>query len=269
MAGPNPIGGSRESTGVGAILWHGTTAAAAAIVLGFFVVASAPGQDQGLALLHKMQQALGGADAIGAIRDLDWTVEADTFNHQGKLLGSVTKRTRWIRPNYLRLDQVGPGDTYVLYFDGTSGWEILPDKPGVRDLVGSELEFAKGYLSGFLINTWLADRTGQFAITSPAPNTIRLTAKGETNDIVLDPISFLPVKSLSVSLADRSHPLDREDDTLEWTEVQGINFPSQFRNAHRSDGSGEGKTTRVALNTGLDPRVLAAKPADLKPVLTP
>jgi hypothetical protein len=97
---------------------------AVAIVLLAGFLASA--QDSGLVLLHKMQRALGGSDKIAAIHDLDWTVRAKTFDHNGRPIGSVTKRTRWIRPNYLRLDQVGPGDTYVLYFEGTRGWESCP-----------------------------------------------------------------------------------------------------------------------------------------------
>lgn len=83
---------------------------------------SAWGQD-GIALLHKMQAALGGARKIAAIRDRDEIQTATTWSPSGKLIGKVVKRTRWIRPNFLRLDQSGPGDSYVLYFDGTSGWE--------------------------------------------------------------------------------------------------------------------------------------------------
>jgi hypothetical protein len=241
----------------------------AVIILGLLIASSALGQDSGLVLFHNMQQALGGADAISAIHDLDWTVQAYAFDHEGKLIGSVTKRTRWIRPNCLRLDQAGPGDTYVLYFDGTSGWEILPDKPGARDLVGGELDFAKGYLSGFMLNTWLADRTGRFTITSPAAGVIRLSADGKASDITLDPISSLPVKSRSVSLADPAHPSHSEADTLAWIKVQGVNFPARIRNVNSGDGSAEGTTKKIVVNSGLDPRVLAGKPADLKPVLTP
>jgi hypothetical protein len=146
----------------------------------------------------KMQQALGGADAISAIHDLEWTVQAEPFDHDGKLIDQAelpsTQSSR-------------PGHTYVLYFDGTSGWEILPGTSEVRDLVGGELDLAKRYLSGFMLNTWLADRTGRFTIASPAADAIRLSAEGTTKEIVV--------------------------------------------------------------NSRLDPRVLAAKPADLKPVLTP
>jgi hypothetical protein len=57
----------------------------------------------GVALLHKMQQALGGADKIAAVRDFDETVSAQTFNAQGAPTGAtVRKRMRWIRPNILR-----------------------------------------------------------------------------------------------------------------------------------------------------------------------
>src|SRR4051812_11896137 len=83
---------------------------------------------QGLQLLHRMQDALGGAERIAAIRDYEETIVGRTWNPDGSPLGSVRKRTRWIRePNVLRLDQTGARDTYVLFYDGGagSGWEIL------------------------------------------------------------------------------------------------------------------------------------------------
>jgi hypothetical protein len=212
------------------------------------VLCAPVGRDSGLDLLHRMQRALGGADKIAAIRDVDWTVTANTFDHEGKRIGNVTKRTRWIRSNYLRLDQIGPGDTYVLYFDGTKGWEILPDKR-VSDLVGSELNFAKAYLAGFMLNAWLADRSGGFTITSPAANVIRLSSSAGTTDITLNGVTSLPAQ------------------TLEWMDVQGIRFPARELNSHKGDGSADIRTKKVVFNVGLDPRDLAAKPADLKPVL--
>lgn len=159
----------------------------------------------------------------------------------------MTKRTRWIRPNLLRLDQVGPGDTYVLYFDGVQGWEILPDKPGVRDLVGNELQFAQRYLSGFILNRWVADRMSGYAITSPSDNVIGFSIYGNTSRVILDPKTFLPA------------------DTSEWMTVRGIRFPARSLNAHPDDGSADIRTTSVKFNSGLDRRDLAAKPSDLKP----
>ncbi len=92
------------------------------------------GQDA-LQLFHKMQTALGGAEKIASVRDFEESVRAQAWHNDGRSMGEVRKRTRWIRPSILRLDQVGAEDTYVLYFDETSGWEILPDKT-VANLAG-------------------------------------------------------------------------------------------------------------------------------------
>jgi hypothetical protein len=87
-------------------------------------------EPDGLRLLHQLQDALGGAKGIAALRDFEETIRADAWDARGGSLGEVRKRTRWMRsPNVVRLDQRGPRGTYVLYFDGGSGsgWEILPD----------------------------------------------------------------------------------------------------------------------------------------------
>jgi hypothetical protein len=96
----------------------------------------------GLRLLHEMQDGLGGANSLAAVRDYEETLRAEAWDAAGTALGEVRKRTRWIRtPGLLRLDQIGPRGTYVLYFDGAarSGWEILPDltssdKPSSRSI---------------------------------------------------------------------------------------------------------------------------------------
>jgi len=77
-----------------------------------------------------MQNALGGVTKLSSIHDFDQSVTATTWDRHGRPLGQVRKRVRWVKPNLLRLDQVGPYDTYVLYFNGTAGWEILPDGHG-------------------------------------------------------------------------------------------------------------------------------------------
>jgi hypothetical protein len=165
----------------------------------------------GLQLLHKMQAALGGAEKITAIHDYEETVRAQIWNNDGTPMGEVRKRTRWMRsPNLLRLDQIGPRDTYVLYFDGgsESGWEMLPDLKNTDkfkttgeaiELVSGELNFAKSYLSGFTFNMWLADRIPDYTVTSPAPNVLRIGHDSTASDITLDP----PLGCQSNQLASR------------------------------------------------------------------
>lgn len=225
----------------------------------------------GLTDFHKMQAALGGADKIAAIRDFEEQVHAEIFDNNGKSLGEVRKRTRWIRPNYLRLDQIGPFDTYALYFDGTAGWEILPDK-SIKELVGGELRFAQDYLRNFDLNVWLADRDPRCAITSPGPNAVHVLCSDDPSsatDIFLDPVSGLPLRIGSVSPPDAAHPATSGMLFEAWTTMQGVKFANRRANFHNGVRLAEITSDFIAVNANLKPADLAVKPADLKPVLLP
>ncbi len=232
---------------------------------------------QGLQLLHRMQDALGGAERIAAIRDYEETVEARTWNPDGSPLGQVRKRTRWMRnPNLIRLDQIGPRDTYVLFYDGSagSGWEILPDinsSDPLRttgkaiDLTGGELRFAQNYVSGFQFNKWLADRVPGFTVSSPRPNVLRIANGDDANDFTLDPATWLPIKSSGVSLANPDRPVPSEMHYEAWTTVAGIRFPTKRINYHAGLKLGEITGAAIRINVGLTPEQLRARPADFKP----
>ena len=232
---------------------------------------SAFSQD-GLPLFRKMQDALGGADRIAAVRDFEELVLAESWNgNTGQSMGEVRKRTRWIRPNHLRIDQVGPGSTYVLYFDGTTGWEIVPGTQQVVELTGGELEFARGILRGLRLNTWVADRDPRFRITSPSPNAVRVSDGNIAHqlDITVDAASSLPARIGFTTLSDPAHPVSGEDVFADWNTVQGIKFPRRFTVFRSGVRVAEAKDIRTSVNSGLDSAALAAKPSDLKPVLPP
>lgn len=251
-------------------------------VLASVVVACAPDKQparstqEGLALLQRMQDALGGKQKIAAVRDMDETIRAEAWDARGGALGEVRKRTRWIQnPSTLRLDQIGPRGTYVLYFDGTSGsgWEILPDlkSPDVYRtigkpvaLTGGELEFARRYLSGFELNLWLADSRG-YRVTSPQRNILSIQHNGTTTVLTLDPATSLPIKSTGISLADPDQPVPAEMRYEAWKEVSGVRFPTRRINYLRGMRRGEVTTSVITVNVGLRPQDLAAKPVVFTP----
>jgi len=232
------------------------------------------GQDA-LQLLRKMQTALGGAEKIASVRDFEESVRADAWYSDGRPLGKVRKRTRWIRPNHLRLDQVGPGDTYVLYFDGTSGWEILPDKT-VANLEGGELQFAQNYLSEVNLNLWLADRDPSRVITSSGPNVIVVSTKGDSSkgnssqrtEFTLNPVTFLPVKEIDISLSDPNRPGPSESRLEQWQAIDGVKFPQRITKFQGGRKLAEITVEQIKLNSGIKAGDLAIKPPDLKPVMS-
>jgi len=241
---------------------------------------ASPGKStkEGLALLHQMQQTLGGAKRLAAVRDYDETIRAVAWDSRGGSLGEVRKRSRWIQnPSMIRLDQIGPRGTYVLFLDGRSGsgWEILPDlkssdaykTTGVAvPLTGGELKFARGYLSGFELNLWLADLRG-YTVSSPRPNVLRIEHDSSATDFTLDPVTRLPLKSSGVSLADPNRPVPSEMRYEGWKEFSGIRFPTHRANYLSGLKRGEVITGEIKVNSGLRPEVLSAKPANFAPDL--
>ena len=235
---------------------------------------------EGLALLHKMQAALGGADKLAGVNDFEQTVKAQTWNNAGRPTGEVWKRLRWMRnPSILRLDQYGPRDTYVLFFDSRtdSGWEMLPDvrsedryktAGAAIPLAGGELRFAKNYLTGFDLTMWLADRNPGYMVTSPAANVLRISHGSAASDTTLDARTRLPLKSSSVSLADPNRPVPAEMRLEEWSVFDGIRFPIKRANYHSGAKLAEEVSQGpIRINRGLKLEDLAAKPADFAPVI--
>jgi len=224
----------------------------------------------GPALFRKMQDALGGADRLAAVRDFEQQVRAESWDgNTGTALGEVRKRTRWIRSGHLRIDQIGPGSTYVLYFDGTAGWEILPGADKAVDITGGELAFARKYMRDFKLNTWLADRDANYRITSPFANTVRISDGDPAHqlDITLDPVSSLPVKTTSISLADPAHPIPSDEVVMGWETVQRIHFAHRWSVYRSGVRVAEATVERTTVNSGLKAADLAAMPPDMKPVM--
>ena len=221
-------------------------------------------------LFHKMQNALGGADRIASVRDFEESVRAQAWHNDGRSMGEVRKRIRWIRPSILRVDQEGAEDTYVLYFDGTSGWEILPDKP-LANLDAADLKFAHNYVIGIVLNLWLADRDPNRVITSSGPNVIVVSTKGDSSqktEITLDPATSLPMKETDISLSDPNHPVTRETKLEQWWSVDGVKFPHLISKFQGGTKLAEIAVEQIKLNRGLKVADLSVKPRDQKPVMS-
>jgi len=249
-----------------------TISTCAALLLSTRLLLPAESTRDGLASFHKMQAALGGADRIASIRDFEQQVRATAWNgNTGQAMGSVTKRTRWLRPDLLRVDQVGPGSTYVLFFDGHKGWEVLPGAAAAVDLAGGELKFAQVYVRTFRLNVWLADRDPSWSIRSPSPGVVRVEDGDIAHqlDFTLDSASSLPSKTTNISLSDPANPVPSEEVVNEWETVEGVRFPRRWSVYRRGALVGEAVVETTRLNGGLRRTDMEAKPADLRPVLLP
>jgi len=238
----------------------------------FFVLLSnlCQGQD-GALLFHRMQSALGGKEKIAALDSFEECVRAESWDDTGKYHGVVYKRTRWRKPAVLRLDQVGPGDTYVLFFSGNSGWEILPDK-GLVDLAGSELEFARGYANGVDIKLWLADDDTNNTLLSSSDHVISISEKGDAThrtDITLNSKTLLPLSESSISLDDPGHPIEiRKREFEHWAMFDGVKFPQRIVNFHHGSKVADIRVLKLEVNGEAKSSELSLRPKNLKPQMS-
>jgi hypothetical protein len=81
-------------------------------------------------------------------------------------------------------------------------------------------------------------------------------------------VSSLPLKIAFTTLSDPAHPVTGEDLLAEWETVHGISFPRRSTVYRGGVRVAEAKEARSFLNSGLKVTDLAAKPPDLKPVLS-
>jgi hypothetical protein len=217
-----------------------------------------------MVLLHRMQAALGGAERLASVRDVDWTTVGKTWKGSGEPGPDATRRIRWIHPNILRKDQ-RIGDAIVSYFfDGEGGWELVPNL-GLIELKERELEFVRGEAGGFL-SKWLPDRDPRLQVVSGGPDTIRTTKTGAERgkDIVIDHVSGLPVRTLGTPLSGKPttgyRRVGQRLEFVEWQTVDGIKWPHKLRNFHDDAMLVELITSAIVINSGLDPVELSRKP---------
>ncbi len=80
-----------------------------------------------------------------------------------------------------------------------------------------------------------------------------------------DSVTWLPIKSAGVSLADPDHPVAAEMRYGRWRKFSGVRFPTHRVNYHSGVNRGEVTSEIIQVNAGLKPKELATKPADFAP----
>ncbi len=170
---------------------------------------------------------------------------------------------------------MGPANTFVLYFDGIAGWEILPGGQAAIALRSGELRFAQQQHRDFPLRIWLADRDAAFTVSSPAANVLRIADRLHPDDpvyqvdLTLHPQSALPLVERTLSLAIPDRPSWFDTRVSDWMSVDGLWFPRRSEVFFNGARIAAITLTSVRLNSGLSIADLAAKPANLTPVIDP
>ena len=209
--------------------------------------------EQGKRWLSRMQQSLGGAEKLAAIKDF-------SISTSGTLAGGKTTVVdRFIAPLTFRQDQETPETPFSVFYNGAIGWvgkagRISALSPGLLAQVRAEAFRLIPLLA-------LSDRDPKRTVSHAGANIVVITSQhGSAVRLYLDEQTALPVRLFYQSMTQSGVPTNMEETWSEWKEIDGIKLPATV--VIRQDGRklGEMRMTEAKFNSGLKMDDLELKP---------
>jgi outer membrane lipoprotein-sorting protein len=210
-----------------------------------------PDPAKGKALLGMVRQALGGAEKLASIKDVDYTANVDLQSPGGGAMKG-TQHNVYLLPSIMRQELDLPIAKHTVYSDGTSGW--LASAQGARPMSPPELKQVQGETFRMLYRL-----VGSEEVNLLKDDTLEIGDGQNTARLVVDAKTYLPVK-LTYESAGMTGPVQVEETLSAWRDVNGIKVPfertvtqggAKFADVHVRD---------FKFNTGATPEQLGKKP---------
>ncbi|MGH9628426.1 MAG: M16 family metallopeptidase, partial [Bryobacteraceae bacterium] len=212
--------------------------------------------ERGKALLQKAQQALGGADALAAIKDYVLTSEVDVQTPQGAM--KAKQRTQVVPPSEIRQEQELPFGKIIAYWDGKSGWLSTPK--GVVPMPPPLAKQVQGDLFRGISTIMLSDRDSSRTVSAVSDNVVEITSTaGDSVRIGFD-ASGLPVKQTYQSTGMDGAPTTSEATFSDWKEVAGVKHPHKILIERNGQKYADVTVQEWKINAGLTSEELGKKP---------
>jgi zinc protease len=212
---------------------------------------------KGKALLLVLQNALGGADKLAAVKDLQYmaNVEVQTPGGPGGPVGMKAKQTNsFLLPNTMRQEIELPFGKQQMYSDGSSGW--LAGMQGARNLPPPVLAQVRGEIFRQLTGLALSDRDPNRTVNYAGDGTLEISTKsGESARLQVDAKTGLPLK---LSYQEGAQSL--EDEYSDWRDVAGLHLPFQWTVTQDGKKYADVKIQEYKVNSGLTQEALSKKP---------
>jgi zinc protease len=212
---------------------------------------------RGRQLLQRVQQAMGGADKLAAVKDATTTAEVSIASGPGG--GMKVKQTaQWVAPGTMRQTQEFPFGKLVAVWNGTEGWVsspqgTMPMPPPVQQQIAGEL-----FRMPMLLYT--SDRDPERTVNAVGPNAIEVSNKvGQRVRIEVDATSGLPA-SVSYTGAGPQGPQPVTAVYGDWRAVGGIQVPHKITILQGEQKFAEAVVADVKFNSGLNAAEVGSKP---------
>ena len=213
--------------------------------------------EQGLQLLRRAQQAVGGADRLAGVKD---AVEVSGFQVDPAAGGMRVEHTsRWIAPEQFREESQMSAGKIVAYSDGKSGWIVTPQ--GTGPLTGPQLKQVQGNLFRFYFRLLLSDRIPGRQVNYVGENTVEISGEsGESARLVVNPDTGLPDRVTYEAVHTAGPQVMVEERYTRFGEVAGVKLPFAITILQGGRNFAEVSVKDYKVNTGLKVEDLRRRP---------
>ena len=211
---------------------------------------------QGLALLKKAQQAMGGRPRLAAIKDFESS--ADLKFQMGATMAPAKQQSRRIFPDVLRQDQELPFGNVVVFSDGKAGWMKSPQ--GTMALPPPVLQQVRQEMFRNLIGLMLSDTAAGRSVTAVDASAVEIADGPDKVKVTFDTATGLPLKLTYMSTAMAGAPAEVVETYSAWKTVNEVMLPFEYVIDQAGRRFAEAKVAAYRLNSGLKLEDLSKKP---------
>jgi zinc protease len=218
---------------------------------------------KGKALLARVQQALGGADKLATVKDLQFHANVEVFTPGASM--KVKQTNSFIVPSTVRQDNELPFLKQSVYTDGTSGW--ISGMQGIQNLTPTVLKQIHGEAFRQIASLALSDRDADRTVNQVSDGVLEIASKdGDSVRITVDEKTGLPAK-----LAYQQSPAEGgtavEEIFSDWRDVGGLQLPFQWSVMQSGKKFAAVTIQDYKINSGLTAETLGQRPAPQAPKL--
>jgi zinc protease len=208
--------------------------------------------EKGKGLLQHVQQALGGADKLAAVKDLVYHGEAGIETPGATM--KVKQTNSYLAPSSLRQDLELPFAKQSVYSDGTTGWLSTPQ--GMMGMTPAVLKQIRGEVFRQIPPLAMSDRDADRMVSYAGEGAIEISVKdGESVRLEVDPKTNLPLKIIYDS---GQGPV--EQTYSDWRDVNGIRLPFGWTIMQGGKKFASVTVTDYKVNSGLTKEEISKKP---------
>lgn len=209
--------------------------------------------EKGKMLLQRVQQALGGADKLAAVKDLQYQANVEVQT-PGAVM-KVKQTNTFLAPSSLRQEIELPFGKQSVYSDGNTGW--MAGFQGMQALPPPVLKQVRGEIFRQIALLVMSDRDPDRTVNYVGDGALEISSKdGDRVRLEVDEKTGMPAKSSYQESSQGSVSQIFAD----WREVDGIRLPFEWTTMQNDKKFATVKIDSYKINSGLTAEVLSKKP---------